>query len=93
MNINETEKEKLLMRLRTTRGHMAAIERMIEEDKDYNEIIPQLVAVRSAIIKVLILVAQNHVSNCVTEAFEKEAGPEAVNKAIESLIKIHHGES
>ena len=43
-----TETKQILTRLKTVRGHVAAVERMIEEEKTCEEVLLQLVAIRSA---------------------------------------------
>ena len=90
MNINKAEAEQVLARLRTVRGHVAAIERMIETEKSYDEVMIQLMAVRSAVTKATIVLAQQYVSDSLIVALEDNVSPEVVNKAIENLINIHH---
>jgi len=84
------ETKQILTRLKTVRGHVAAVERMIEEDKTCEEILLQLVAIRSAIHKVSIVVAQRYANTCMLDALEKgEDRQQVLNKAIETLMKLN----
>ena len=89
-NVDPTETKQILTRLKTVRGHMAAVERMIEEEKNCDEILLQLIAIRSAIHKVSVVVAQRYANTCVIEAIEKgEDSKDVMNKAIETLMKLN----
>ncbi|WP_325389044.1 metal-sensitive transcriptional regulator [Desulfitobacterium sp.] len=89
-NIDPEETQKILIRLKTVRGHVAAVERMIEEGKDCDEVLHQLLAIRSAVQKVSVVIAQRYTNICLIEALEKgENQQEVMNKAIETLMKLN----
>lgn len=89
-NVDPNDINKILTRLKTVRGHIAAVERMIEEEKECDEILLQLVAIRSAIHKVSVVMAQQYTSTCMIEAFEKgKDQKDVMNKAIETLMKLN----
>ena len=89
-HVDPAETKQILTRLKTVRGHVAAVERMIEEDKNCDEILLQLVAIRSAIHKVSVVVAQRYANTCMVEALESgENRQEIINKAIETLMKLN----
>lgn len=89
-NVDSTETKQILTRLKTVRGHMAAVERMIEEEKNCDEILLQLIAIRSAIHKVSVVVAQRYANTCVIDAIENgEDSRDVMNKAIETLMKLN----
>lgn len=56
-----------MSRLRTIRGHVSGIERMVEEQKPCTDILLQIVAVRSALIKTGELVIRNYFNTCWEE--------------------------
>ena len=91
MKINDPEEVKqVLTRLKTVRGHVAAVERMIEEEKSCEDILLQLVAIRSAIHKVSVVVAQRYTNTCLLEAMERgDDRQEVLNKAIDTLMKLN----
>lgn len=84
------ETKQVLTRLKTVRGHVAAVERMIEEEKNCEEVLLQLVAIKSAVQKVSIVIAQRYANTCMVDALESgQDKREVINKAIETLMKLH----
>ena len=85
-----TETKQILTRLKTVRGHVAAVERMIEEEKTCEEVLLQLVAIRSAVHKVSVVVAQRYATTCMLEAIDQgEDRQQILNKAIDTLMKLN----
>lgn len=83
------EVKQILTRLKTVRGHIAGVERMIEEGKNCDDILMQLVAIRSAVHKASVIVAQRYANSCLMEAIDQgEDHKIAMNKAIETLMKL-----
>ncbi|MDQ7095853.1 metal-sensitive transcriptional regulator [Desulfosporosinus sp. PR] len=89
-DVDQAETKNIVTRLKTVRGHIAGVERMIEEEKPCEDILLQLVAVRSAVQKVSVIVAQHYANSCLVEALDKgENRQEVLNKAIETLMKFN----
>ncbi|WP_407308449.1 metal-sensitive transcriptional regulator [Desulfosporosinus sp. SB140] len=89
-DVDQAETNNIITRLKTVRGHIAGVERMIAEEKPCEDILLQLVAVRSAVQKVSVIVAQHYANSCVVEALDKgENRQEVLNKAIETLMKLN----
>lgn len=89
-DIDSNGTKEILTRLKTVRGHVAAVERMIEEGKSCDDILLQLVAIRSAVQKASVIVAQRYANICLNDAMEKGGNQqEAINKAIETLMKLN----
>jgi len=88
--VDPEEMSRILTRLKTVRGHISGVERMMEEEKSCEEILLQLVAIRSAVHKVSVIVAQRYANSCLIEAIDQgEDRQEALNKAIETLMKLN----
>lgn len=88
-HVDPQESKEILSRLKTARGHIAGVERMIEEDKTCEEILLQLLAIRSSIQKVSAVVAQRYANTCLLDAIEQgESQREVVNKAIKTIMKL-----
>ncbi len=64
--LSELRKE-VLSRLKTIRGHVSGIERMVEEQKPCTDILIQVIAVRSALNKTGELVIRNYFDTCWQE--------------------------
>lgn len=89
-NVDPEETKMILTRLKTVRGHISGVERMMNEEKRCEEIFLQLVAIRSAIHKVSVIVAQRYAHTCMTDAIEEGQDLQVVlNKAIETLMKLN----
>jgi CsoR family transcriptional regulator, copper-sensing transcriptional repressor len=60
--------EDILRRLKSVEGHVRGIQRMIEEDAYCIDVVNQIVAIQRALKKVSVLVLDQHLHSCVTEA-------------------------
>ncbi len=63
----EEEKKKILNRLKTIKGHINGIEKMIEDDKDCKEILHQVSAIKSSVNSVGKVIVKNYATGCVNE--------------------------
>lgn len=72
MQRDESTQRDLLKRLRSVAGHVNGIERMVEEGKYCIDIIHQIEAVQSALNKVSVMLLDDHMHHCVTEAIESQ---------------------
>lgn len=70
MEHHHTEKKKVLDRLGRAIGHLEAIRRMVEDDRDCSEVLIQIAAVRTAVNNVGRIILLGHIQHCVTEAVE-----------------------
>jgi len=62
------EKKALQLRLRKIAGQIAAIERMVEDDRDCPEVLTQVVSVRKALKAFAELVIHDHLHHCIEGA-------------------------
>lgn len=62
--------KKVLNRMSRAIGHMEAIKRMIEDERDCSEVLIQIAAVKSAINNVGKMILQDHINHCVVDALE-----------------------
>ena len=60
--------EEITNRLRRIEGQIRGLQRMVEEKRDCEAILTQLMAARAALDKVGLLVAENFVQECVLTA-------------------------
>lgn len=68
----EIDKCSLLKRLRTIRGHISGIEKMIEEGKECSDVLIQIAAVTSSMTKVKLMVNKHMVEECLERAVAEE---------------------
>lgn len=89
-NSNAVQNSNILTRLKVTKGHVAAVVHMIEEDKSCEEILLQLEAIRASLLKISIFVAQHYAETCILDALDKgQNHQEILNKSIETLMKVN----
>jgi len=90
----KADKNAVLKRLKTAKGQIEGIIKMVEEDRYCIDISNQLLAVDSLISSCNKLVLKAHINHCVLNAAksgnEKEIQEksEEIEKIIEKLIKI-----
>ncbi len=63
-----TQTKDVLNRLARIKGHVEAIYKMIQADRDCTEVIVQIVAVRSALNKVAQLLLSAQAEHCLVDA-------------------------
>ena len=83
-------KKVVTQRLRTAIGHLAAVERMVEEERYCMDILKQLSAVQSSLSKVARALADSHMRHCVREAIDEGKGEEKVEEMLEILKYMRH---
>ena len=66
--MNDEHQIAVVKRLKSIAGHVAGIERMVNEDAYCIDIIKQVQAVQAALNKVNDLILENHLNTCVIEA-------------------------
>ena len=80
------DKDVLLARMGRIEGQARGIRKMIEEDRYCPEIIQQLTALSRAAGEVSLLLLQDHIQGCVTDAIQHGHGEEMVRELI-SVIR------
>lgn len=87
--MNEATRTNVRARLKRTKGQLAGIERMVEEDRDCVDVLVQIAAVRAALAKAAALILEDHVTTCVTKAVR--GGDLARRKATtDELLDVFH---
>jgi len=74
-------KKAVINRLRTIKGHIQGIEKMVEDEKNCQDILLQVAAVKSSLQKVGIVIMENHTKSCLM-------GEELDREELEKTIKI-----
>lgn len=78
-------KTSALNRLKTVRGHMDAVIRMVEEESYCPDIMKQVSAVQGSLEKVNRVLLQNHVETCVMHAVNEGRTEQIVDELMETL--------
>lgn len=75
----------VLNRLKTARGHLDAVLRMVEEDTYCPEVMKQLSAVQGSLERASRVVLRNHLETCVAAAMVAGRTDEIVDELMEAL--------
>ena len=85
---SEDAKKDVINRLKTIKGHIAGIEKMIEEDtKSCDDILMQIVAIRSSVHKVGLLIVEEYAKECLLQG-DEELSKEHVEKVLKTMAKF-----
>lgn len=85
--LSELQKKKVIARLNRAEGQVAAIRRMIEQDKYCVDVLLQISAARAALGKVGEIVLGSHIETCVVNAFA-EGNERERSEKIEELLDV-----
>jgi len=80
-------KEAALLRLARIEGQVRGIAGMIGEDRYCLDILHQVMAVRSALSQVEILILQDHADTCVEDAIRTN-DPREQRRKFQELVKV-----
>jgi DNA-binding FrmR family transcriptional regulator len=78
-------KDDALNRLKTTRGHLDGIIRMLDDDAYCVDLMKQLSATQASLERVNRLVLKNHLETCFAEAVEAGRGQAAVDELVDAV--------
>lgn len=81
------DKSSLLARMKKIEGQAKGIQRMIEDERYCIDIVQQLTALSAAVDEVSLLILQNHIEGCVTDAIREQHGEEHVRELMETVRK------
>lgn len=80
-----THQSALLNRLKTARGHLDAVVRMVESEEYCPEVMKQLSAVQGSLERANRLVLRNHLETCVAAAMVAGRTSEIVDELMDAL--------
>lgn len=79
------DKESLLARLKRIEGQARGVQRMMEDDRYCVDIVQQLNALSAAADEVALLVLQDHIEGCVSDAIREGTGEERIQELMGML--------
>ena len=83
--MKDTYHRSVVNRLRTARGHLDAVLRMVDEDAYCPDVMKQLSAVQGQLEQASRLVLRNHLATCVAAAMSAGRTDEIVEELMEAL--------
>jgi DNA-binding FrmR family transcriptional regulator len=83
--VKATHRTAVLNRLKTARGHLEGVIRMVENDEYCPDVMKQLSAVQGSLERASRLVLRNHLETCVAAAMQAGRIEEIVDELMEAL--------
>lgn len=80
--------ENLDKRLLRLEGQVRGVRRMLDEDRECQELLTQLAAIRGAAYQISLLLVENYAQCCVSNPEEYGSADEAIAKMISTLGKL-----
>jgi CsoR family transcriptional regulator, copper-sensing transcriptional repressor len=81
------DQDSLLARLKKIEGQAKGIQEMVSEGRYCIDIVQQLSALSAAADEVALLVLENHIEGCVTEAIRDQRGEEQIKELMKTIRK------
>jgi len=83
--MNAAYKRDALLRLKTVRGHLDAVIRLVEAEAYCPDLMKQVAAVQASLERVNRILLQNHLETCVSEAIQAGGGSAKIAELIDAL--------
>ncbi len=83
------DREATLKLLKTSKGQIEGIIRMIENERYCIDISKQILASQALLKKANNLILKNHMETCVKDAFEQHNGDEKIEEIIDILDRYY----
>jgi CsoR family transcriptional regulator, copper-sensing transcriptional repressor len=82
------DKDALLKRLRRIEGQTRGLQKMVEEDRWCPDILQQIAAVRAALDKVALGLANGHVQHCMAMSDDPKRREEMTDELMSALGRL-----
>ncbi len=77
----------LLARMKKIEGQAKGVQRMIEDDSYCIDIVQQLTALSAAVDEVSLLILQDHIDGCITDAIREQHSEERIKELMLTIRK------
>ena len=85
--VSNRQKKDILVRLRRVEGQIRGIQRMIEEERECEAIVTQLMAARSALDRAGLFIMTHHIERCLSSS-EGGADRDQLERIISFFLKF-----
>ena len=83
-----SDREKVMRLLKTARGQIDGLMRMVEEDRYFVDISNQILATQAILRNVNSQILHDHLNHCVREAMETDDAAEKINEIMSIIDKL-----
>lgn len=88
MGIKERERKKIVQRLKRIEGQIRGLQKMIENQRELEDILNQMAASKRAFDEVSLLIIAQRMQGCLEK--DLEGCEEAISEALKVFIKYAH---
>jgi DNA-binding FrmR family transcriptional regulator len=85
--LENPDRKKVMDLLKTSKGQIEGIIRMMEEERYCVDVSKQILSVQAMLKKANLKIIDQHIKHCVKQAFEEGHGDEKVDEIIELIDK------
>jgi len=86
--VESTSTEELITRLRRIEGQMRGLQRMLADGRECEDVLTQIMAVRSSIDQVGLLLMDRHIDTCLLGSTDAEAGLRNLQRALRMWLRF-----
>ena len=87
MKMSEEAKADLGKRLRRLEGQVRGVQKMLDEDRDCQEMVQQLAAIRSAAHQASLILVRSYAAECLRDE-SRDATQQAINELVDVLTRV-----
>ena len=80
-------KDNLCKRLNRIEGQVRGVKKMIENDAYCNDVLNQILSIKSALDSVNTLILESHINNCLVEKIKND-DKEVLNELMSTISKV-----
>ncbi len=80
--------EELITRLRRIEGQVRGLQRMLDQGRECEDVLTQIMAVRSSIDQVGLLLMDHHIDTCLLGTTDAEAGLRNLQRALRMWLRF-----
>ena len=88
--LSSAARDQLIKRLQRLEGQARGVRRMVEDDRDCQDILTQLAAIRGAAHQVSVMVVKEYALNCLNDPDQHGTQDEAITKLVHTLGQLPH---
>lgn len=88
--MSSATREQLIKRLQRLEGQARGVRRMLEEERDCQDILTQLAAIRGAAHQVSVMVVKEYALNCVNDPEQYGSPEETITRLVQALERLPH---
>lgn len=85
---NKVKNSEIIKRLKNIEGHLHGVINMLENDVYCINVIQQIQAVQASLNKISLMILDNHLHSCVTEAVRGE-DVDSREKVLQEIVQIY----